>query len=296
MSIFTGSGVAVVTPFDSNDQVNYEKVRELIEYHIENGTDSIIICGTTGEASTLDDAEHRELIRFAAEVVNKRVPLVAGTGSNDTKHGVLLSKYAEEVGADALLCVTPYYNKASQEGLFQHFKAMSDSVNIPIILYNVPGRTGVSIAVDTVVRLSEIDNIVAIKEASGDISYAAEIQRRTSSDFALYSGNDDIIVPLLSLGGSGVISVVANVLPKETHDLVDLYLKGNTKEALELQLKMNELSNALFTDVNPIPVKTALNLLGYEVGHLRLPLCEMKESLKNELNEILIKHNVPRRS
>ncbi len=292
MSIFTGSGVAVITPFTNNDEINYDKVRELIEYHISHETDSIIICGTTGEASTLDDAEHRALIKFAVEVVNKRVPLIAGTGSNDTKHGVSLSIYAESVGADALLCVTPYYNKASQEGLFQHFKAMSDAVNIPIVLYNVPSRTGVSIAVDTVVRLSEIENIVAIKEASGDISYAAEVQRRTSDDFALYSGNDDIIVPLLSLGGTGVISVVANVLPKETHDLVHLYLKGDTKASLALQLQMNELSNALFSDVNPIPVKTALNLLGYEVGHLRLPLCEMEENLKNELNEILIKHHV----
>jgi 4-hydroxy-tetrahydrodipicolinate synthase len=277
MSVFTGSGVALVTPFNANNTINFDKVAELIEFHIKNGTDSIIICGTTGEASTLDDAEHRELIRFTVEAVSGRVPVVAGTGSNDTNHGVKLSQYAESVGADALLCVTPYYNKASQEGLFRHFKAYAEAVNIPIILYNVPGRTGMSFSIDTLKRLAAFDNIVGIKEASGNISYAAEIMR-TIKNFDLYSGNDDIIVPILSLGGSGVISVVANVLPKETHDIVQYYLDGHTSQALELQLEMNGLINALFTDVNPIPVKTAMNLKGFDVGPLRLPLYEMEDT------------------
>lgn len=295
MSIFTGSGVAIVTPFLLNNEVNYEKLRELIEYHISNKTDSIIICGTTGEASTLNEDEHRELIRFTVEVVKKRVPVIAGTGSNDTRHGVALSKYAYEVGADALLCVTPYYNKASQEGLYQHFKLVSEAVSIPILLYNVPSRTGMSFSIETIVRLSKLNNIVGIKDASGDISYAAEIARCTPSDFDLYSGNDDIILPILSLGGKGVISVIANILPEETHNLVDLFLNSNFTEALELQLKMNDLAKELFTDVNPIPVKTALNLLGFEVGHLRLPLWKMDDKLKNDLENALIKFNIPRR-
>lgn len=296
MTIFKGSGVALVTPFNQDNEINFEKVRDLIEYHIENETDSIIICGTTGESSTLDDEEHRELIRFAVEVINKRIPLIAGTGSNDTRHGVSLSKYAYDIGADGLLCVTPYYNKANQDGLYQHFKLISEAVDIPIILYNVPSRTGMSFDVETVLKLSELGNIVGIKEASGDISYAAELVRRLPSDFALYSGNDDIIIPILSLGGLGVISVVANVLPRETHHLVKLYHAGKHKEALALQLKMNELTNALFADVNPIPVKTALNILGYEVGHLRLPLSEMKEGLKVDLENTINNYSIPRRS
>lgn len=291
MSIFTGSGVALVTPFTENNEVNYDKVRDLIEFHIENKTDSIVICGTTGEASTLDDVEHRALIKFAVEVVKGRVPLIAGTGSNDTNHGVQLSKYAQDVGADALLCVTPYYNKASQEGLFQHFKAMADAVNIPIILYNVPGRTGLGISVDTVKRLAAFDNIVAIKEASGDISYAAEIARLVP-EIDIYSGNDDIIVPILSLGGKGVISVVANIMPKETHQIVSYYLKGQVEDARALQLSMNHLINALFIDVNPIPVKTAMNLLGYQVGKLRLPLYEMNANDLAELQSVMATYNL----
>ncbi|MCH4891270.1 4-hydroxy-tetrahydrodipicolinate synthase [Acidaminobacter sp. JC074] len=291
MSIFTGSGVAIITPFTENNEVNYERVRELIEFHITEGTDSIIICGTTGEASTLDDIEHRALIKFAVDVVNKRVPLIAGTGSNDTNHGVHLSEYAESVGADALLCVTPYYNKASQEGLYRHFKAMADAVDIPIILYNVPSRTGCGLSVETVKRLSELDNIVAIKEASGNISYAAEIARQVP-DFDIYSGNDDIIVPILSLGGKGVISVVANIMPKETHDIVSLFLEGKVEESRNLQLQMNELINTLFIDVNPIPVKTAMNILGYEVGPLRLPLCEMNNADTEILKEVMSRYTL----
>jgi len=286
MSIFTGSGVALVTPFNENNEVNYEKVRELIEYHISEGTDSIIICGTTGEASTLDDLEHRALIKFAVEVTDKRVPVVAGTGSNDTHHGVLLSKYAEDAGADALLCVTPYYNKTSQEGLYRHFEAIAEAVSIPIILYNVPSRTGMGFTVETVKRLCEFDHIIGMKDASGDISYATELMRQIP-DLDLYSGNDDIIVPMLSIGGKGVISVVANILPKQTHDIVELFNAGEITDALKLQLSMNKLINTLFIDVNPIPVKTAMNVLGYGVGTLRLPLCEMNETDADYLNSVL---------
>jgi 4-hydroxy-tetrahydrodipicolinate synthase len=286
MSVFTGSGVALVTPFDSNNQIDYKKVTELIEYHIANGTDSIIICGTTGEASTLDDLEHRALIKYTVEVVKGRVPVVAGTGSNDTHHGLLLSQYAEEVGADALLCVTPYYNKTSQEGLYRHFKVMADGVNIPIILYNVPGRTGMGLSVDTVVRLAEFDNIVGIKEASGDISYATEIMRRLP-DFDLYSGNDDIIVPIMSIGGIGVISVVANIMPYETHQIVQHFLNGDIAASRKLQLELNELINTLFIDVNPIPVKTAMNLMDFNVGPLRLPLYEMNSSDLSVLKDVM---------
>lgn len=291
MPIFTGSGVALVTPFNEENQINYNKVSELIEYHIKNNTDCIVICGTTGEASTLDDIEHRELIRFAAKVIRKRVPLIAGTGSNDTYHGVLLSKYAEEAGADALLAVSPYYNKASQEGLYQHFKAYSEAVDIPIILYNVPSRTGMSFSIDVIKRLSQLKNIVGIKEASGDLAYATEIVRNTPKDFELYSGNDDITLPMLSIGSQGVISVIANILPNETHELVSLYHKGFIKEALQLQLNMNALNHELFSDVNPIPIKTALNLQGFEVGALRLPLYKMThtDTLKYALSNFMIR-------
>jgi len=290
MSVFTGSGVALVTPFDSNNQIDYNKVTELIEYHIANGTDSIIICGTTGEASTLDDLEHRALIKYTVDVVNRRVPVVAGTGSNDTHHGLLLSQYAEEVGADALLCVTPYYNKTSQEGLYRHFKVMADGVNIPIILYNVPGRTGMGLSVDTVVRLAAFDNIVGIKEASGDISYATEIMRRLP-DFDLYSGNDDIILPIMSIGGIGVISVVANIMPFETHQIVQYFLDGDIASSRKVQMNLNELINTLFIDVNPIPVKTAMNLMNFNVGPLRLPLYEMNPSDLSILKDVMSRYS-----
>jgi len=286
MSVFIGSGVAIVTPFNEENEINFDRVASLIEYHIENGTDSIIICGTTGEASTLDDNEHRKLIKFAVDVVNKRVPVVAGTGSNDTHHGVLLSKYAEEVGADALLCVTPYYNKASQEGLYRHFKSIVDAVSIPIILYNVPSRTGMGFTVETVEKLFEFDQVVGMKDASGDISYSTELMR-VLPDLDLYSGNDDIIVPMLSIGAKGVISVVANIMPRQTHDIVSLFNEGNINEALKLQLKMNQLINTLFIEVNPIPVKTAMNELGFDVGALRLPLCEMSNDNLQVLRDVL---------
>lgn len=287
MSIFTGSGVALITPFNENNEINYDQVENLINYHIENGTDALVICGTTGEASTLSDVEHRALLKFAGEKINKRVPFIAGTGSNDTHHGIDLSKYAEEVGADALLCVTPYYNKTSQEGLYQHFKLHAQAVDIPIILYNVPGRTGMGFDIETVVRLAEIDNIVGLKEASGDMSYAMEIMRRTPDDFELYAGNDDITLPLLAIGAKGVISVIANIMPKETHDLCSLHRSGHTQKALNLQLQMNQVNNVLFSDVNPIPVKEAMDYLGFNVGPVRLPLYKMSQDKKDQLVAVL---------
>lgn len=284
MSLFEGSGVALVTPFN-NDGVDYEKLSELIEFHIENNTDAIIICGTTGESSTMSDEERKSVIKFTVEKTNKRMPIIAGTGSNNTKYAMELSKYAEEVGVDGVLIVTPYYNKATQKGLIEHYRAIANEVSIPVILYNVPGRTGVNILPSTVKTLSEIENIKAIKEASGSISQIAEIAKLCGEDFYIYSGNDDMIVPILALGGKGVISVVANILPKETHDIVRLFLDGNIKESRSLQLKMLDIINSLFIEVNPIPVKTAMNLIGMEVGDLRLPLTDMTEdNLKTLIN------------
>ncbi|MPM82974.1 4-hydroxy-tetrahydrodipicolinate synthase [bioreactor metagenome] len=287
MSIFVGCGVALVTPF-KNDKVDFGKLREIIEWHIENETDSIIICGTTGESATMSDTERREVIKFTVDVVNKRIPVIAGSGSNNTAYSVELSKYCEEVGVDGLLVVTPYYNKATELGLIKHYEAISNSVDLSIILYSVPGRTGVNLAPSTVKKLSQIKNIVAIKEASGDISQVAEIARLCGEDFYIYSGNDDMVVPILSLGGKGVISVVANILPKDTHDMVMNYLNGNIEKSRKLQLEMNGLINSLFIEVNPIPVKTAMNLMGMDVGELRLPLTNMTEKnleiLKSEMN------------
>ncbi len=291
-TLFVGSGVALVTPFHDNGSVNFAKLGELLEYHVANSTDAIIICGTTGESAAMSDEEHKAVIKFAVEKINKRIPVIAGTGSNDTAYGIALSKYAEEVGADGLLLVTPYYNKATQKGLIAHFTAIANAVNIPIILYNVPSRTGVNIQPKTLKELSKIDNIVGIKEASGDIAQVAEMAM-LCPDIAIYSGNDDMIVPTMSLGGKGVISVVAHLAPKQTHDIVMEYLNGNTKKSLELQLEMYELVKSLFIEVNPIPVKTALNMMGLGVGPLRLPLCEMgeenKEILKNAMNNYGIK-------
>ena len=278
MALFTGSGVAIVTPFTDNNEVNYAKLAELIEWHIQQGTDAIIACGTTGESPTLTDDEHKRVIACAVETVQKRIPVIAGTGSNDTAYGVQLSRHAEHVGADALLCITPYYNKPTQKGLIANFTAIADAVSIPMIMYNVPGRTGCNLLPETVAKLAEHPNICGVKEASGNIAQVAEIARLMPKGFALYSGNDDMVVPLLSLGGVGVISVVANILPKATHDMVQLYLNGEVNAARDLQLKMKPLIDALFYETNPIPVKTAMNLLGYQVGELRLPLTEMAES------------------
>lgn len=282
---FTGSGVAIVTPFNG-DTTNYDELGRLIEMHIENGTDAIIICGTTGEASTMPDSEHLAAIEYTVKKAAGRIPIIAGTGSNETAHAVALSKKAEELGADGLLQVTPYYNKASAKGLIAHFKAVAEAVNIPIILYNVPSRTGVNISIPVLKELAKIPNIVAIKEASGNISYTAKVAAQVP-ELYIYSGNDDMIVPILSLGGKGVISVLANVMPKETHDMCQAFFDGDANKAKDMQLKYLDLINALFIEVNPIPVKTALNLMGYNVGNLRLPLIDMEEknleALKNSM-------------
>lgn len=279
MAIFTGAGVALITPMNDDGSVNYEKLRELLEFHVANKTDAIIICGTTGEASTLSDEEHLECIRFACEVINKRIPVIAGTGSNCTQSAIELSKEAEKSGVDGLLLVTPYYNKATQNGLKAHYKAIAKEVNVPIILYNVPSRTGTRLAPQTVVDLChEVPNIVGVKDATGDISEVAELMSLAKGTVDVYSGNDDQIVPVLSLGGKGVISVLSNILPKETHDMVASYLEGDVAKSCEMQLKYFDLVKALFCEVNPIPVKKALNLMGMEVGSLRLPLTEMEDA------------------
>lgn len=288
MAIFTGSGVAIITPFTDNNKVNYDKLGELLDYQIENGTDSIIICGTTGEASTLSHDEHLECIRYTVNKVNKRVPVVAGTGSNSTDTAVFLSKEAEQYGADGLLLVTPYYNKATQRGLTEHFTDIAKAVNIPIIMYNVPSRTGCNLLPKTVAGLvKNVDNIVGIKEASGDIAQIVRLMQLTQGDIDLYSGNDDQIVPLLSLGGVGVISVLSNILPRETHDIVAKFLSGDIKGSLELQLKYLPLIDALFCEVNPIPIKKASNLMGFQVGGLRKPLTEMESEDVKKLIEAM---------
>lgn len=289
--IFTGSGVAIVTPF-TNDGINFDELGKLIDFQIENGTDAIIVCGTTGESATMPDDEHIAAIDYTVKKVNKRVPVIAGTGSNDTLHGINLCKRAQELGVDGLLTVTPYYNKTSQRGLIQHFTALANSVDIPIILYNVPSRTGVNITPDTLYELSKIDNIIGIKEASGNISQVAQMAAKCP-DMVIYSGNDDQIIPILSLGGKGVISVLANVAPKETHDMCQKYFDKDFEGALKLQLDAIELIDALFIEVNPIPVKKALSFMGYDTNLLRMPLYEIApnnaEILKNALVNFGIK-------
>lgn len=286
MAIFTGSGVAIITPMKENGEVNFEKLEELVNFHVENGTDAIIICGTTGESATLTEKEHSEVIKACIQYVNKRIPVIAGTGSNCTRTAIELSQAAEKDGADGLLIVTPYYNKATQEGLKQHFKAIANAVNIPIIMYNVPSRTGCNMTPQTIADLFQsVDNIVGVKEASGDISQVAKIMELTDGKIDLYSGNDDQIVPVMSLGGKGVISVVANILPKETHDIVAKYLEGDVKESLALQMKYFSLIKDLFFEVNPIPIKKAMNLMGMNVGGLRLPLTEMSEGATKVLED-----------
>lgn len=288
MSIFEGSGVAIVTPF-TNDGVNYEKLKELLEWHIKEGTDAIIICGTTGEATTMTDEEKRNTIKFTVDTVNKRIPVIAGTGSNNTSSAIEMSKYAESVGVDGLLVITPYYNKTNSIGLIKHFEAINNAVKTPIIVYNVPGRTGVNISPEGLKELSKLNNIVAIKEASGNISQVVKMKALCGDKIDIYSGNDDQVIPILSLGGKGVISVLANIIPKDVHSMVKSYLDGNIKKALDLQLETLKLSNSLFIETNPIPVKTALNLIGKDVGPLRLPLYYMEdknlEILKNTLKE-----------
>ncbi len=277
MAVFTGAGVALVTPTHPDGSVNFEKFKELIEFQIANDTDALIICGTTGEASTLTDEVQIECVRYAKEVAGNRVPVIAGAGSNDTKHCIDLAQGCEKAGADAVLLVTPYYNKATQKGLILHYTTVAESLNIPVILYNVPGRTGCNIQPQTAYELSKVKNIVGIKEASGNLSQIAETAALCGPDFDLYSGNDDQITPILALGGKGVISVLSNVAPKQTHDMVAKFMAGDIEGAAELQLGAIELIKALFCEVNPIPVKAALNLMGYEVGSCRMPLCDMEE-------------------
>lgn len=290
-TIFTGAAVAIVTPFTDN-QVNYAELGEMIERQISGSTDAIVICGTTGESSTLTDEEHRECIRFCVEKVAGRVPVIAGTGSNDTDYAISLSRYACEVGADALLLVTPYYNKATPKGLIKSFSAVADAVNKPIILYNVPSRTGVNITLPVYKELAKHENIAAVKEASGNISAIAALFAECGDSLDIYSGNDDQIVPILSLGGKGVISVLSNVLPKETHDICRLWFEGKTTESAELQLKLLKLANTLFCEVNPVPVKTAMSLMGFCSEEMRLPLCEMEDANKEKLASVLREYGI----
>ncbi|WP_434282782.1 4-hydroxy-tetrahydrodipicolinate synthase [Clostridium botulinum] len=286
MSIFKGSGVAIITPFTETG-VDFDKLSELIEWHIKSKTDAIIVCGTTGEATTMTETEKKETIKFVVDKVNKRIPVIAGTGSNNTAASIAMSKWAESIGVDGLLVITPYYNKTTQKGLVKHFRAVSDAVNTPIIIYNVPGRTGLNIAPSTLKELCKDKNIVAVKEASGNISQIAQIKALCGDKLDIYSGNDDQIIPILALGGIGVISVLANVIPEDVHNICELYLTGKVNEALKIQLDSLALTNALFIETNPIPVKTAMNLMNMKVGDLRLPLCEMNENnleiLKKEL-------------
>lgn len=287
MSIFTGSGVAIITPFNEDETINYPELKKLIEFQIENGTDAIIICGTTGEASTLTDEEQIDCVRYAVEVVNKRIPVIAGAGSNHTSHAIELAQGCEKAGADAVLLVTPYYNKTTQKGLIAHFTAIAEAVKVPVILYNVPSRTGMSFSIDTLKELAKVENIVAVKEASGNISYMAKVAAEVP-DLYIYSGNDDMIVPTLSLGGKGVISVVANILPEETHNICEYYFNGDVEKSRDLQLKMLDLINNLFIEVNPVPVKTAMRLLGYNVGNLRMPLVDMTEANLETLKKSMV--------
>ena len=288
MSIFKGAGVAIVTPMKENGDVNYESFGRLIEFQIANGTDAIIVCGTTGEASTLSHEEHLDVIRFCIEKVAGRIPVIAGTGSNCTETAVYLSQEAEKLGADGLLLVSPYYNKATQNGLYQHFRTTAEAVKLPVILYNVPSRTGCNILPETIVRLcTDVENIVAVKEASGNISQIAHLAAISHGKVDIYSGNDDQIVPIMSLGGLGVISVLSNVAHRQTHEICQKFLDGDVKTSLQLQLEAMDLCNALFCEVNPIPVKKALNLMGMEAGSLRLPLTDMEEGNAAKLEKVM---------
>ncbi|KGN03550.1 4-hydroxy-tetrahydrodipicolinate synthase [Clostridium novyi A str. 4570] len=290
MTLFKGSGVALVTPF-KDGKVNFKKLEEILNWHVECGTDAIIVCGTTGEASTMTEEERKETIKFTVDTINKRIPVIAGTGSNNTEAAIKMSKWAESIGVDGVLVITPYYNKTTQKGIFEHFKAINDSINIPIILYNVPSRTGLNITPKTLLKLCDLNNVVAIKEASGNFSQLVEMKALCRDKIDLYSGNDDQVVPLLSLGGIGVISVAANIYPKEMHDICDLYMNGKTHEALKIQLDMLDVINSLFIETNPIPIKTAMNLKGMDVGNLRLPLCDMEENNLEVLKNALENYN-----
>ncbi len=284
-TIFTGVGTAIATPMNADGSINYDEFGRMLDFQADNGADAVVVCGTTGEASTMPDEEHLECIGYAVKKIAHRIPVIAGTGANDTSHGIRLSKCAEELGADALLQVTPYYNKTSQRGLVKHFTAIADSVGIPIILYNVPSRTGLNISIDAYKELAKHPNIVATKEASGNLSLAAEIAAYTDLD--IYSGNDDQVLPILSLGGKGVISVTSNLMPREKHDEVALFNEGRLKEALEIQARILAFEKALFMDVNPIPVKEALNIMGFAAGECRLPLTSMTEEQTAKLTSAM---------
>ncbi|GFI47489.1 4-hydroxy-tetrahydrodipicolinate synthase [Lachnospiraceae bacterium] len=293
MAVFTGAGVAIVTPFKANGEVNYEKFGELVEDQIAGGTDAVIVCGTTGESSTLTHEEHLEVIRYCIEKVAGRIPVVAGTGSNCTETAVYLSREAEKYGADALLLVTPYYNKATQKGLYKHYKTIADAVKIPCIIYNVPSRTGCNVAPETVAALcKDVENIVGVKEASGNIAQIAKLMSLSDGKVDLYSGNDDQILPLLALGGKGVISVTSNVAPRQTHDICAKFFAGDVAGSCAEQLRMIPLCNALFSEVNPIPVKKALNLMGKEVGSLRSPLTDMEEANAAKLEAAMKEYGI----
>ena len=289
--IFKGCGTAIITPFTA-DGVNFEEFKKMIEFQIAEGADAIIVCGTTGESSTMTMEEKKETIKFAIDVANKRIPIIAGTGSNCTKSAIEMSKYAESVGADAVLLVTPYYNKTTQKGLVAHYKAIAESISIPVILYNVPSRTGLNIQPKTCLESSEIENIVDIKEASGNLSQIAEIANLCKDNLTIYSGNDDQVLPILSLGGLGVISVLSNIVPKDVHNMVKYYFDGDTKKATQIQIKSLKLTNALFSEVNPIPVKAACNMIGFNAGIPRLPLIEMSESGKENLKQEMINYGL----
>ena len=293
MSIFKGAGVAIVTPMYENGEVNYDGFGKLIEFQIENKTDAIVVCGTTGESSTLTHEEHLDVIRYCVKAVNGRVPVIAGTGSNCTETAIYLSQEAEQAGVDGLLVVSPYYNKATQNGLYTHFKMIAESVKIPVLLYNVPGRTGCNILPETVVRLcKDVENIIGVKEASGNISQIAHLAAISEGCVDMYSGNDDQIVPIMALGGLGVISVLANVAPKQTHEICQDFLDGKIAESRQKQLAAMELCNALFCEVNPIPVKKALNLMGMEAGPLRMPLTEMESANAEKLEKAMKKYGI----
>lgn len=292
MTLFTGSGVAIVTPMTSDGKVDFENLRKLFDWHIENKTDAIIACGTTGEASTLDDDEHIAVIEAVVQQAAGRVPVIGGVGSNNTLHAVELSVKAENVGADGLLHVTPYYNKASKKGLLAHYKLISENVNIPIILYSVASRTGMNLTPEMVSELKELPHIVGIKEASGDISQIVEIARLADEDFAIYSGNDDQILPVLSVGGAGVISTVANIIPQQLHDMIAAYQSGDIKTATKIQLDYKPLMDAVFAEVNPIPIKAAVSMIHEIPLNYRLPLCEPEKSTSDRLAELITEYDL----
>lgn len=293
MAIFTGAGVAIATPFDDNYNIDYDSFGKLIDFQVENKTDAIIVCGTTGEASTLNHEEHIAAIRYCVNRVNKRVPVIAGTGSNDSKTAVYLTRKAEEAGADAVLVVTPYYNKATQKGLIEHYTYIAERTNLPMIIYNVPSRTGCKVESKTMAQLvRDVDNIVGIKDATGDVTYTARLMYDTQGDIDIYSGNDDMIVPMMALGAKGVISVLSNIVPEDTHNICAEYLAGNVDRSRELQIRYFDLIRALFCEVNPIPVKKALELMGICKGHLRRPLTEMEPEHTERLRKAMIETGI----